>query len=71
MAREWPGKRVEVKRAIAEGDLVVLDRFRHWPAAHDYAGIVSVRLDRSGQVVEDWDVLQVVPETSANPNRMF
>jgi predicted SnoaL-like aldol condensation-catalyzing enzyme len=29
------------------------------------------RLDAGGKVVERWDVLQVVPETSANNNGMF
>lgn len=73
MALEFPGKRVHVKRCVAEGNFVVLHCHQQWPtdSNKDWAGIDIFRMNEEGKIVEHWDVLQVVPAESKNENSMF
>jgi predicted SnoaL-like aldol condensation-catalyzing enzyme len=70
-ARQNPGKVVEVKRAIAEGDLVAVHfQVRHQPGDLGWAVVHIFRFER-GRIVELWDLGQEVPESSPNQYGIF
>ena len=66
-----PTARSEIKRAVAEGDLVWLHV--HAKSSETDRGLAVVDNFRveNGKVVEHWDVVQPIPEKSANENTMF
>lgn len=60
-----------VKRAIAEDDLVAIHHHsKTTPEDRGVAIIDIFRVDQ-GKIVEHWDVIQSVPEKSENTNTMF
>ena len=73
MAEKFPGKRVEIVRAVAEDNLVVLHCHQVWPSGEEYAEMDIFGFDDDGRIVEHWDVLQVVPAPGLfeNDNGMF
>jgi predicted SnoaL-like aldol condensation-catalyzing enzyme len=69
--RDFPNHHYEVKRVIAEGDYVVLHLHGiSGPSPHGEA-VVDIFRVKDGKVVEHWDVIQPLPETSENPNTPF
>lgn len=72
LAREYPDKTIEFVRAIAEGDLVALHTHQVWSSINkEYVTMDFFRLDENGKVVEHWDAIQQIPDTSANDNTMY
>lgn len=68
---EYPQLQLEIKRVVAEGDLVVThSRLVLVPGEPGRALADFFRLE-DGKVVEHWDVIQDVPKESANENTMF
>ncbi len=67
-----PEAHSEIIRSFAEGNYVILHvHSLRQPNTRGRAIIEIFRLDENGLVDEHWDVIQEIPETSANPNGMF
>jgi predicted SnoaL-like aldol condensation-catalyzing enzyme len=71
----YPELRQDVKRTIAQGDLVAVhSRYSHSAAERAGSGgeaVVDIFRLEHGRIVEHWDVVQNVPGESANDNTMF
>jgi predicted SnoaL-like aldol condensation-catalyzing enzyme len=66
-----PDFSVDVKRILVDGNLAVVHlHARKTPAERGGAVVDMFRLE-GGKIVEHWDVLQAIPEQSANAHPMF
>jgi predicted SnoaL-like aldol condensation-catalyzing enzyme len=66
-----PNHRYEVKKVIAEGDMVVLHLHGMGGMSPHGEQVVDFFRVKDGKVVEHWDVIQPIPETAENPNGVF
>jgi predicted SnoaL-like aldol condensation-catalyzing enzyme len=70
-ARQNPSKVLEVKRAIAEGELVAVHSHVRQKPGDLGAAVVHIFRFEQGRIVELWDLGQPVPEKSPNQYGMF
>ena len=71
LKEKFPNRSSEIKRVIAEGDLVVL-HVHSKPSPEDRgSAIIDIFRVENGKIVEHWDVIQPIPEKAANTNTMF
>ena len=66
-----PEAQNQIKRVIASGDLVALHVHSIQSQADRGKAIVDIFRVENGKIVEHWDVIQAIPEQSANTNSMF
>ena len=71
MAKENPNKSIEFVRSVAEGELVALHTHQIWPNNEEYVTMDFFRFDNHGKIVEHWDSMQLIPESSAHNNTMY
>ncbi len=67
----FPNQRGDIKRVVAEGDLVVLHVHSTRGDGTPGRAIVDIFRIADGKVVEHWDVIQDIPAQAANSNGMF
>lgn len=69
--KSMPDRTTKVLRILVDGDLAAVhSRGAKGPDDRGMAIVDIFRL-KDGKIVEHWDVLQPVPEQSANPHPMF
>ena len=70
-AQKYPSFHGEVKRIIAEGDLVITHTHLIREPGDRGLAVIDIFRFENGKIVEHWDVVQEIPEKSANNNTMF
>jgi predicted SnoaL-like aldol condensation-catalyzing enzyme len=68
---QFPQLNLDIKRAVAEGDLVVTHSLLKTSPEDRGTAVADIFRLEDGKVVEHWDVLQPIPDSAANEHPMF
>ncbi|WP_046733718.1 nuclear transport factor 2 family protein [Streptomyces humi] len=69
--QQFPDARYDVKRAIVQGDLVLLHSNVVLVPGTKGSSVIDIFRFQGGKLAEHWDVIQDVPDTTASGNDMF
>jgi predicted SnoaL-like aldol condensation-catalyzing enzyme len=69
--KAFPNAKGDIRRVIAEDDIVVVHA--HWTGLISPNGDVGVDIFRvkDGKLLEHWDVIAAIPDSSKNQNTMY
>jgi predicted SnoaL-like aldol condensation-catalyzing enzyme len=70
-AAKFPDKKLEVKHALEDGDLVAVHAHVRMKPGDLGIGLVHIFRFEDGRIAELWDLGQEVPKDSPNQNGMF
>ncbi|QCI13106.1 hypothetical protein E6B08_17770 [Pseudomonas putida] len=68
---KYPDTRLEFKRVIAEGDLVVTHSHAVFYEGHQGSAVIDIFRVEDDKVVEHWEVFQDIPERTLSGNSVF
>ena len=71
LKEKFPNRSSEIKRVMADGDLVILHVHSKSNPEDRGSAIIDIFRLENGKIVEHWDVIQPIPEKAANTNTMF
>lgn len=71
LQQKYPNFHADIKKAFAEGDYVIVHVHAVFEPNTPGVAIVDIFKLDAGKIVEHWDVIQSIPEKSANANGMF
>lgn len=71
MMERFPNQKARVVHVAADGDLVWLHAHLTMNSKDPGMSLVDIFRIENGKFVEHWDIMQPVPEKSANNNSMF
>ncbi len=69
--QQVPGWSYEVKHAYVDGDIAIIHSHVRMKPEDRGMAVVDIFRFEKGKIVEHWDVVQAIPEKSANDNTMF